>query len=302
MKKLYVPENLYTQVNRLCRHLLKQCTEQQGREGFAAYGPWDAVCVAYNHVSKDYNALAVYVEKGTHIRLGIHYASGYVLLLPPICMGTLPLSEERMSELVEKVIFNIFLGKRYLAGGLTGNFDMLSFLESLNQMDYVFCAHDLYRSRFSFECTPDNRWPVLLGIDGMKPVSEAVHRLMHHFMRHQSQLKLMELLNPNGRVVRTVLTTLPNGMTIGLRIRYDGADGGGFCPVCKASDGTYIQMDTTSWRYFAKKPFEACCNTLTDYFAYLLAITHGKVEGIWPLEAYEEAELVEGFMSKVEYV
>lgn len=308
MKKLFISEKLYTQVEHFCRYLFVNCLEVLQSEDIESFSLWKPVCVVYNRFTNDYSALALYIDgksalgKGEYlIRLGIHY-DNHTLLLPSIGLNELPLDEKHFMRQFEQVMYNISLGKRYLSNESDNKVDVLSFLDSQNDLGYIFTANNPFRYQKAFDCNYDERWLKMLGIKYFHLIQHTVLRLLEHFESLSSKLEIMEMWSPTGHSVWTMLSTLYNGMVIGLRIRYDGAPGGGFCPICKAPDGTFIQMDTTTWRSLLKKGHKKYLSCLTEYFVYLLAISHKKIEGVWPLEAYDETELKGGFMGRVEFI
>lgn len=76
--------------------------------------------------------------------------------------------------------------------------------------------------------------------------------------------------------VNAYILTRVSCYEIGIRIRYDGHQGGGFCPICRGLDGDYWQMETTSFHQVKDEP--DYIENLSAYYIHLLSIQRGYIE------------------------
>ncbi|MBR4043712.1 MAG: hypothetical protein IKJ10_03570 [Bacteroidaceae bacterium] len=118
----------------------------------------------------------------------------------------------------------------------------------------------------------------------------AVQRLVKHFLENRDRYIRMQ--NIYWRVITCVLTRA-SAYEIGVRIRYDAQERGGFCPICRDEKGIYWQMETCSFFYLKDDAEFVEC--LADYYVFVLALQRGLLSaGDEPIEKYSRENLTEG--------
>lgn len=118
----------------------------------------------------------------------------------------------------------------------------------------------------------------------------AVQRLVKHFLGNRDRYIRMQ--NMYWRTVTCVLSRV-SVYEIGVRIRYDGQEGGGFCPIGRDEKGIYWQMETCSFFYLKNNAEFVEC--LADYYVFVLALQRGLLSaGDEPIEKFSRDNLTEG--------
>lgn len=118
----------------------------------------------------------------------------------------------------------------------------------------------------------------------------AVQRLVKHFWENRDRYIRMQ--NIYWRTVVCVLTQV-SVYKIGVRIRYDAQEGGGFCPICRDEKGIYWQKETCPFFYL--KNDEELVECLADYYVFVLALQRGLLPaGEETIEKYSRENLTEG--------
>lgn len=119
----------------------------------------------------------------------------------------------------------------------------------------------------------------------------AVQRLVKHFLENRDQyIRMHNLIS--WRTVACVLTQV-SVYEIGVRIRYDAQEGGGFCPICSDEKGIYWQKETCSFFYLKDNAEFVEC--LADYYVFVLALQRGLLPaGDEPIEKLSRDNLTEG--------
>lgn len=118
----------------------------------------------------------------------------------------------------------------------------------------------------------------------------AVQRLVKHFLENRDRYIRMQ--NMYWRTVACVLTRV-SVYEIGVRIRYDAKEGGGFCPIGRDEKGIYWQKETCSFFYLKDNAEFVEC--LADYYVFVLALQRGLFPaGGEPMEKFSRDNLTEG--------
>lgn len=123
----------------------------------------------------------------------------------------------------------------------------------------------------------------------------AVQRLVKHFLENRDQyIRMHNLIS--WRTVACVLTQV-SVYEIGVRIRYDAQEGGGYCPICRDEKGVYWQKETCSFFYLKDDAEFVEC--LADYYVFVLALQRGLLlAGDEPIEKYSRENLTGGVWSR----
>jgi len=99
----------------------------------------------------------------------------------------------------------------------------------------------------------------------------AVQRLVKHFLENRDRyIRMHNLLS--WRTVACVLTRA-SGTEIGVRIRYDAQEGGGFCPIVRDEKGVYWQKETCP--FFHVRNDAEFVERLANYYIFVLALQRG---------------------------
>lgn len=123
----------------------------------------------------------------------------------------------------------------------------------------------------------------------------AVQRLVKHFLENRDRyIRMHNLIS--WRTVACVLTQV-SVYEIGVRIRYDAQEGGGYCPICRDEKGIYWQKETCSFFYLKNDAEFVEC--LADYYVFVLALQKGLLPAAdEPIEKYSCENLIGGVWSR----
>ena len=201
-------------------------------------------------------------EKGKPFRIGpsVCDEDGVAVKYGMYRQADLKMDSDFVSTLVDEYIH--LMEEARISARNEREFDR-DFYSVENRYDYS----DASVHSIPFRCSVTDELYQRLDIE-KNEMRRAVQRLVKHFLENRDwYIKMHNLIS--WRTVACVLTQV-SVYEIGVRIRYDAQEGGGFCPICSDEKGIYWQKETCSFFYLKDNAEFVEC--LADYYVFVLAL------------------------------